>query len=197
MDDINLSYGDHLPDESELRLCGDVAGRRVIELGVTPAVNAISLALRGAKTMVVDPSAQNIALVRQTAEDHEIKIECHQADLADLGFATSASVDLVICVGGLDRVDDVSRLFRQVHRVLKTGAAFVLALPHPFHSMVHGSSVQHAYWGLLQRHTVGGLFTSLSRANFQVDVLLEPEPRSGPVVLVPPTLLLRSRKLGV
>ena len=198
VDDITLSYGDHLPDEAELRLCGDVAGRRVIELGVTSAVNSIGLALRGAKTMVVDPSADNIALVRRTAEANEVKVECHQADLADLGFATSASVDVVICVGGLDRVDDVSRLFRQVHRVLRTGAVFVLALPHPFHSMVSGNKVQHSYWGgLLQGHTVSGLFTSLSRANFQVDVLLEPEPRSGPVVMVPPTLLLRSRKLGV
>jgi ubiquinone/menaquinone biosynthesis C-methylase UbiE len=197
VDDITLSYGDHLPDEAELRLCGDVNGKRVIELGVTSAVNAVGLARRGAKTMVVDPSADNIATVRTTAEANEVSVECHQADLADLGFATSASVDLVLCAGGLDRVEDVPRLFRQVHRVLRTGAAFVLALPHPFASMVHGATVQHDYWGLLQRHTVSSLFTSLSRANFQVDVLLEPEPRSGPSVLVPPTLLLRSRKLGV
>lgn len=193
---MTLSYGDHLPDESELRLCGDINGKRVIELGVTPAINAIGLAQRGARTLVVDPSKDNIALVRRHAEANEVAIECHLADLADLGFATSASVDIVVCVGGLDRVDDVSRLFRQVHRVLKTGASFVLALPHPFANMIHAGSVQHAYWGLLQPHTVSSLFTALSRSNFQVDVLLEPEPRVGNV-MVPPTLLLRARKLGV
>jgi ubiquinone/menaquinone biosynthesis C-methylase UbiE len=196
VDDLTISYGDHLPDETELRLCGDVAGKRVIELGVTPTVNAVTLAKRGAKTMVVDPSAENIAIARRWADNHEVKVECHQADLADLGFATSASVDVVLCAGGLDRVEDISRLFRQVHRVLRTGAVFVMALPHPFGTMVHAGKVQHGYWSLLQRHTVGGLFTALSRANFQVDVLLEPEPRSGPVVMLPPTLILRSRKVG-
>ncbi len=193
---MTLSYGDHLPDESDLRLCGDVNGKRVIELGVTSAVNAIGLARRGARTMVVDPSVENIALVRRHAEANEVAIECHLADLADLGFATSASVDVVVCVGGLDRVDDTNRLFRQVHRVLKTGASFVLALPHPFANMIHNNTVQHSYWGLLQPHTVSSLFTTLSRANFQVDVLLEPEPRT-PNAMVPPMLLLRARKLGV
>lgn len=196
VDDTILSYGDHLPDESELRLCGDVNGKRVVELGVTTATNAIGLAIRGAKTMVVDPNADNIAQVRREAERHEVAVECHLGDLADLGFATSASVDVVVCVGGLDRVDDVSRLFRQVHRVLRTGASFVLALPHPFHTMISGNTVQHAYWGMLQPHTVSSLFTSLQRANFQVDVLLEPEPRHGKA-MVPPTLLLRAQKLGV
>ena len=180
-----------------MRLCGDVNGKRVIELGVTPAVNSIGLARRGAKTMVVDPSAENIALVRHHADANEVAIECHLADLADLGFATSASVDVVVCVGGLDRVDDTNRLFRQVHRVLRTGASFVLALPHPLATMIpRGTTVQHSYWGMLQPHTISSLFTTLGRANFQVDVLLEPEPRI-PNALIPTTLLLRARKLGV
>jgi len=54
--------------------------------------------------------------------------------------------------------------------------------------------------------TIGDLFTSLSRANFRVDTLLEPEPeangrRSGlwrpAMQWAPATLILRARKEGI
>ena len=192
-----LSYGRGVPDEHELRLCGEVAGKRVIELGCTAAANAVVLAVKGAKTMTIDPSAERLAEVRRLAEESDVRVECHRGDLADLGFATSASVDLVLCVGGLAAVDDIGRVFRQVHRVLRTDAPFVLAVPHPFSTMVDaGDVVRRAYWGDDAIHTVSGLFTALQRANFQVDVLIEPEP-IGSQALVPSTLIVRARKLGV
>jgi SAM-dependent methyltransferase len=193
-----LSYGRGVPDENELRLCGDVAGKRVIELGSTAAANAITLARRGAKTMVIDPSAERLTELRTLADENDVRVECHRGDLADLGFATSGSVELVLCVGGLAAVDDTSRVFRQVHRVLRTDAPFVLAVPHPFASMVDvGDVVRRRYWGEDSIHTVGGLFTALQRSNFQVDVLLEPEPLGRDDALVPTTLIVRARKLGV
>ncbi len=54
--------------------------------------------------------------------------------------------------------------------------------------------------------TIGDLFTSLSRANFRVDTLLEPEPAGGRAQLAswpdamrwaPATLILRARKEGI
>jgi SAM-dependent methyltransferase len=193
-----ISYGRSVPDENELRLCGDVAGKRVIELGSTAAANAVSLARRGAKAMVIDPSSDRLNELRGLAEQNEVSVECHRGDLADLGFATSASVDLVLCVGGLASVDDISRVFRQVHRVLRTDAPFVLAVPHPFAAMIDvGDVVRRRYWGDDAIHTVGGLFTALTRSNFQVDVVLEPEPVGRHDALVPTTLIVRARKLGV
>jgi SAM-dependent methyltransferase len=193
-----ISYGRSVPDENELRLCGDVAGKRVIELGSTAAANAVALARRGAKAMVIDPSSERLNELRALAEQNEVSVECHRGDLADLGFATSASVDLVLCVGGLASVDDISRVFRQVHRVLRTDAPFVLAIPHPFAAMIDvGDVVRRRYWGDDAIHTIGGLFTALTRSNFQVDVVLEPEPVGRHDALVPTTLIVRARKLGV
>jgi SAM-dependent methyltransferase len=193
-----ISYGRAVPDENELRLCGDVAGKRVIELGSTAAANAVTLARRGAKAMVIDPSADRLNELRGLADQNEVRVECHRGDLADLGFATSASVDLVLCVGGLASVDDISRVFRQVHRVLRTDAPFVLAVPHPFAAMIDvGDVVRRRYWGDDAIHTIGGLFTALTRSNFQVDVVLEPEPVGRHDALVPTTLIVRARKLGV
>jgi hypothetical protein len=71
--------------------------------------------------------------------------------------------------------------------------------------------VQRTYWetagseGVVPR-TIAQLFTSLGRANFRVDTLLEPEPsasgRRSPswhdhMRFVPATLVLRARKQGL
>jgi hypothetical protein len=45
-------------------------------------------------------------------------------------------------------------------------------------------------------HTIGGLFTSLTRAKFRVDTFLEPEPLNSGKVWMPATLVLRARKEG-
>ena len=191
-----ITYGTGIADERELRLCGDVAGKRVIELGAINPGNAIALAQRGAKTIVVDPSADHIAAVRARAEGADVRVECHEGDLADLGFATSGSVELVLSALALAFVDDLSRVFRQVHRVLRTDAAFVLSVPHPLAAMLEGGEVvlRKSYWSNENR-TVSGLFTALSRANFQIDVMQEPEPADA-ATMVPRYLLLRARKLG-
>jgi SAM-dependent methyltransferase len=191
--DTSITYAPGVPTENELRLCGEVAGRRVIELG--GGSNAVALARGGARVIVVDPSADQVATGRREAEAADVRIEFHLGDLADLGFATSASVDLVLSTGALGHVDDVSRVFRQVHRVLKPGHPFVLAVPHPLTAALEGGEVvlRRAY-GTPPARTVSAYFTALQRANFDVDVLLEPVAAGA---MVPAALLLRARKLGV
>jgi SAM-dependent methyltransferase len=193
-----IEYGPDVPNESELRLCGDVSGKRVVELGIGDPPNAFAFARLGAHAIGVDPSAERIAAVRRLAETEEHRIELHQGDFADLGFATSASVDLVFSAGALGAVDDVARVFRQVHRVLKPGSAFVFSVTHPITAMLEGGEVvlRRPYWSTTAR-TVSALFTALSRANFQVDAIVEPAPVDHPNVFVPAALVIRARKLGV
>ncbi len=194
-----ISYGDDVPDESELRLCGDVATKRVVELGLgAGTANAITFAALGAKTMAVEPSGDLVAAARREAERAEVRVEFHQGELADLGFATSASVDLVFSAGALAAVDDLPRVFRQVHRILKPGAPLVFSLPHPIAAMLEGGEVvlRKPYWSTGAR-TTSDLFTALQRANFQVDTILEPQPLANPNTHVPAALVMRARKLGV
>lgn len=193
-----VNYGPHVASDAELRLCGDVAGKRTLELGVAEPSNAIALAQAGAKSIVVDPDGERIARVRSDAEAHEVRVECHQADYADLGFLTSASVDLALCVHRLAEVDDLARMLRQVHRVLKPGAPFLLAETHPVRAMLDGAEiVVRRGYGSEGTRTVSQLFTALARANFQIDVLHELDAIDEPAPLAPSVLLLRARKLGV
>ena len=75
---LHLSYGPDVPHDGELRLCGDVAAKRVIELGIAAEVNAIALARAGAKAIAVDPDPARIAAGRSAAEADGIRVEFHQ-----------------------------------------------------------------------------------------------------------------------
>ena len=47
------------------------------------------------------------------------KVELHDSDLADIAFVRADSIDLTFSSYAFDTVDDLNRVFRQVHRVLR------------------------------------------------------------------------------
>ena len=189
----SIVYGAELPTDQEFRLCGDPRNKRVIELG-SPHATVVAFARLGAKAIVVDASATRISEIRSLAERHEVSVECHLGSPADLGFATSASVDLVFCTSTLDGNHDISRVFRQVHRVLRPEASFVVAMTHPISKIVSDGKVIGRYGDASGPSTsVAGIFAALQRANFAVDVLLEPMTGGS----VPSHLIARARKLGI
>jgi len=193
---MSIWYGANVADESELRLCGDVAGKRVIELGIAPSPNSILMAQMGAKAIALDPDPQAITALRAAAERHEVRVECHQGDLADLGFATSGSVDLVLASHSLAGVDDLPRLLRQVHRVLKPGTPFVVAMPHPVAAMFGpDQQLQYAYGA--NSLSFAELYLAFDRSNFRLDMVFELNDRRRRDSAAPSVLVLRARKQGV
>jgi SAM-dependent methyltransferase len=177
----NVTYGAGVPGDDELNLLGDVAGgRRVIELGI--AGNAIALAEAGAKAIALDPDPDRIADLRGAAASAEVTVECHHGDLADLGFAPSGTIDVVLSNHTLDGA------MRQVHRVLKPGAPFVLSMAHPFAAV----GPERPYGA--GHRTVGDLLTALDRANFRIEAFHELGVEDGQPV--PTTLVVKARKQG-
>ena len=185
----HINFGPGLPDDDELRLCGDLSeGRRAVELGISPWFNATSFARAGAKAIAVDTDADRIAETRRLATDAEVQVQCIETDLADLGDVGSASCDVVLAAHTLDRIDDLGRLLRQVHRVLVTARPIVISTPHPFAT----ASAEQPY-GTGAR-TVGEWFTALTRSNFRVDHVIE--LGASATQPAPTTLILRARKEG-
>ena len=116
-------------------------------------------------------------------------MQCLTSELADLGEITSATCDVVVAAQTIGGIDDLGRLLRQVHRILKPSMPFVISVPHPYAAVTEGQP-----YGATGR-TVGGWFTSLGRANFRVDQLVE--LGVGPAQATPTTLVLRARKEGI
>jgi SAM-dependent methyltransferase len=198
-----VNYGPAGPTERELRLLGDVNGRRVLDLGCGVGQAAVALARQGATAIAVDASNGMLEQARRLAERHEVRVEWHHGDLADLAFLRADSIDLVFSAFAVAEIGDVDRLFRQVHRVLHPNRAFVFSYEHPLALSGEGS-----YFGdepvrveregepvLLHQRSVGDVFSALGRAGFRVDALVEPRPTDGGPV--PSTIVWRARKEGV
>jgi SAM-dependent methyltransferase len=199
LDTVDLGPG--VGPEVDRRLIGDVAGRRVLDLGCGQGHTAVGLSRRGARVIAVDEDVTQIAAARALATRHEVTIEFHQARPAELAFLSADNVDLAIAVTTLSFVDDLDRVFRQVHRVVRPSGHFVLSVPHPAALAADPEDPDRIVraWdhaepiGDRRLHGPEALVASLTRANFAVDQLLE--RRDGD--LVPATLVLRARKLGV
>lgn len=192
-----VSFGTAVADDDELRVCGDVRGKRAIELGIFGSVpNSVTLAARGARSIAVDPSRENIVRARRAAADAEVAVEFHHGELADLGFLMNAVLDLALCVHRVDADTDIARLFRQVHRVLRPEAGLVLAVTHPMSAVFDGGDpIARRRYGSTTP-TIGEYTMALQRANFSIDVLHELNPLDRPHSVAPTVLVVRARKLG-
>jgi SAM-dependent methyltransferase len=183
---VDLAYGPGSPTESELRLLGPVAGKRILVLGCTEPAGPEALAVQDAKVVAVEPSPDRLSAARARTDAAGVQAELHNVDYADLAFVRANTIDAAVSVLALAEVDDLDRVFRQVHRVLRPQAPLVLSLPHPAGTLAEGRS-----WF---DRSVADVFTALVRTTFHVDVLLEPVPAPG--ARVPTTLIVRGRKLG-
>ncbi len=219
-----VQYGPDLPTEADLRLCGDLSGRRVLDIGCGSGENAVTVAGQGAHVIAIDVSRAQIALGKRLAESAEIRVEWHESDAADLAFLRADSIDLALSTGVVDEIEDLDRLLRQVHRVLRPGSAFVFSHEHPMRLAVgrDGTApgalplgrleVRRSYFDpapievmcedeaiQMWPRTIADVFSALHRAGYRVDALLEPEPvrSSDPGPAAPTSIIWHTRKEGL
>lgn len=218
--DDAVTYGPEIPREDALKLLGDVAGKRVLDLGCGAGRNAVALARAGARVIAVDDDAAQVAEARRAVDDAHEKVELHHSPLAELAFLRGDTIDAVVSVYALARVPDVGRVFRQLHRVLRPEHSLVISVPHPTYALLdpgdpdplrirRSAFDEQPYAHDDPRHgaharSTGALFTELTRAGFRVDHVLEPAatgsggPHWSPAMAqVPATLILRARKEGI
>jgi ubiquinone/menaquinone biosynthesis C-methylase UbiE len=215
-----VQYGPEGPTEDDLRLIGDVSGKRVLDLGCGDGQAAVAFARKGATSIAVDASVRMLDRARTLAESAAVRVEWHHGDVADLAFLRAESVDIVFSAYSLGEVGDLHRVFRQVHRVLKNRGAFVFSYEHPIGLCVGREPpdtpstpisrvVRMSYFTdepvTLEREgqpirvyvrPASDVFHALSRGGFRVEVLAEPRP-SGADALVPRTIIWRGRKEGL
>jgi ubiquinone/menaquinone biosynthesis C-methylase UbiE len=126
--------------ESDARLLGDVAGRRVLEVGSGAAQCSRWLAAQGALAVATDVSAGMLdaaAAVDRRAPDggpvagRRAPVPLVQADARALPFP-DASFDLAFTAyGAIPFVPDARRVHAEAARVLRPGGRWVCSVTHP------------------------------------------------------------------
>jgi SAM-dependent methyltransferase len=140
--DYQDEHGDFLGDadfmwcperarEADVRLLGDVRGRRVLEVGAGAAQCTRWLATEGALAVGFDVSAAQLAQARLLDARTGVATTLVQADAQQLPFQ-DGSFDLACSAyGAVPFVVDSAAVMREVARVLKPGGRWVFSVTHP------------------------------------------------------------------
>ena len=173
-----------------ISLLPDVAGLHVLDAGCGPGAYAEWLLDHGAQVVAVDANEKMLAHARARTGN---RAEFHLANLnAPLDFLADASFDLVICPLVLDYIRDWTPLFREFHRVLRSGGVLVFSHGHPasefflYYADGNYHEVEQVSWewtgfGTVvtmpsYRRPLAAVFNPLVDAGFILDRVLEPRP---------------------
>src|SRR3954449_2818034 len=117
--------------EADAHLLGDVAGRRVLEIGCGSAPCSRRLRAAGADVVGLDLSAGMLARAAELNRSTDVPVPLVQADAGALPVA-DASIDVACSAyGGLPFVADAGAVLAEVARVLRPGGRFVASVNHP------------------------------------------------------------------
>jgi len=182
--------------EADARLLGEVAGRRILEVGAGSAMCSRWLATQGARPTAVDLSGGMLRHAQAGAAATGIAVPLVQADAQHLPFPEATFDTAFTAFGAVPFVADSARVMREVARVLRPGRRWVFATSHPFRwvfpddpgplgltaTMSYFDRTpyvefdQHGETTYVEHHrTLGDRLAEINAAGFRLDAVIEPE----------------------
>lgn len=113
------------------RWLGSVAGKRALVLAGGGGHQGPILAAAGADVTVVDFSARQLAIDRRVADEHGLRLQTIQADMANLAAISDEQFDLVLNPCSVNFVASVPPVWREAARVLHPGGVLIAGLMQP------------------------------------------------------------------
>jgi ubiquinone/menaquinone biosynthesis C-methylase UbiE len=196
--DEDLVWGPERLREAEAGLLGDLAGRRVLEIGAGAGQGSRWVRLQGGEVVASDLSA---GMVRQgdavsAALPLERRVPFVQCDGRQLPFADDSFDVVFTAYGVIPFVADVDVVLGEAARVLRPGGRFVFSTTHPIRWAFPddpgpgGLTVRYSYFDrtpyveqdsgrratYVEHHrTLGELVRQIAGAGLRLVDLVEPE----------------------
>ena len=117
--------------EGDVELLGEVAGRRILEIGCGSAPCARWLAGQGADVVGLDLSRAMLRRGAAAMDRGGPRVPLVQAGAESLPFADESFDKACSAFGAVPFVADSAKLMREVHRVLRPGGLWVFSVNHP------------------------------------------------------------------
>jgi SAM-dependent methyltransferase len=116
----------------QVAVCGDVSGRRLLDVGCGSGYFAREMARGGARVTGIDISGRMIEHARRHEADEPLGIDYVVGDAGALG-ATFApgSFDVVTSCMAIQDMPDIPGVLRGVREVLRPGGRFIPSITHP------------------------------------------------------------------
>lgn len=120
------------------------SGADVLDIGGGTGGFAVRVAELGAHVTVVDPSPDALASLARRARELAVEVSAQQGDLSTLLEVTGpASVDLVLCHGVLEVVEDAAAALATLRQVLRPGGVLSLLVAQRHAAVVARAMAGH------------------------------------------------------
>ena len=113
------------------RLAGNVAGRRLLDLGCGEGAYSRELARRGAHVTGIDGSARLVEVASERAAAARLDIDYHCANASALEGVLPGSFDLIVASMIFMNVEDYPGAIGEAYRVLAPGGVLCMSITHP------------------------------------------------------------------
>ena len=150
--DVGFVWGPEGLREEDARFLGDVAGKRVLEIGSGAGQCSRWVATQGATAVGLDVSWRQLQHSRRIDDDTGLPVPVVQATASHLPFA-EGSFDIVFSsFGALQFISDEDQLVAEIARVLAPGGRLAFSVTHPTRWMFpddpgpDGLTATQSYW---------------------------------------------------
>lgn len=127
----DVYWGDFVATESQLKILGDVRGKRVLEIACGGAQNSIALSKWGARAFGVDLSRRQILYGRKLVRKEASEVGLLVCNMEKLPFKDE-SFDAVTTAVSLLYAPDMNSVVAEANRVLVENGYFAFSTAHPF-----------------------------------------------------------------
>lgn len=134
-----------LIDPPLLRLVGDMAGSRLLDLACGNGYLSRRFARQGATVVGVDANAPLLERARAREAQEPLGITYHVGNAEHLPMLEDGTFDLVVCNMALMDIENAAGAIQEVARVLRPWGRFVASLSHPCFDKVDTSGWQIEY----------------------------------------------------
>jgi SAM-dependent methyltransferase len=190
-----------------LDLAGEVAGRRILDVGCASGAVFEALRDRGAAVTGIDSSAEMVNLARRRLGDDA---DLHRVDIAGPLPFPGGAFDDVIASLVLHYLEDWTAPLAELRRVLAPGGRLIIAVNHPLlFPLVHPGAGYFAIQQWSDENTFSGhqavltywhrplhaMTEAFTAAGFRIAVISEPAPAPAARELFPDQIAAKPRFL--